>query len=196
MTESASKIHLPPLALIFDCDGTLADTMPLHYEAWQWTLGEHDIPFPEDRFYSLGGRPSHSIVALLAEEHGKTLDAMAVAELKEQRFVEQLDKVQAIEPVAQIAREQFGNMPMAVASGGTRLVVSRILEQLGISQLFNCVVTAEDTEKHKPEPDVFLFAAKQLNIAPERCLVYEDADLGVEAARRAGMQCIDIRLCD
>ncbi|QDS92412.1 Fructose-1-phosphate phosphatase YqaB [Roseimaritima multifibrata] len=196
MTESASKIHLPPLALIFDCDGTLADTMPLHYEAWERTMGEHDIPFPEDRFYSLGGRPSHSIVALLAEEHGKTLDAMAVAELKEQRFVEQLDRVQAIEPVAQIAREQFGNMPMAVASGGTRLVVSRILEQLGISQLFNCVVTAEDTEKHKPEPDVFLFAAQQLNIAPERCLVYEDADLGVEAARRAGMQCIDIRLCD
>ncbi len=182
--------------LIFDCDGTLADTMPLHYVAWQRTMAEYEIPFPEDRFYALGGQPTEAIVALLAGEHGKTVDVAQAAALKDQRFLEALPQVQAVDWVAAIARKSFGSLPMAVGSGSSRTTVLQTLRRLDLLHLFPCVVAAEDTARHKPEPDVFLRAAEQMGVLPAHCLVYEDADLGIEAARRAGMQCIDVRLPD
>lgn len=180
-------------AIIFDCDGTLADTMPPHFLAWRLTLGRYGMQLDEDRFYSLGGWPTDKIIELLAAEHGLTVDVAAVALEKENEFEVILHEVTAIDHVVGIARRYAGKMPLAVATGGVRRICERILEHVGILPLFNHIVTADDVERHKPNPDVFLEAARRLNVAPQHCLVYEDTDPGIEAAKRAGMHWIDVR---
>lgn len=181
--------------LIFDCDGTLADTMPLHFLAWQETMNRHDITLDEDRFYSLGGQPTVKIVQLLADEQSITVDAVAVAHEKEQAFLKRLPDVTPIEPVVEILREHEATLPMVVASGSHRAVVRQVLDHIGLGTVFSeaLIVGAEDTQLHKPNPDVFLEAARRIEIAPAYCRVYEDAELGIEAARRAGMECFDVR---
>ena len=181
--------------LIFDCDGTLADTMPLHFLAWRKTLNRHGMTLSEDRFYSLGGQPTVKIVALLAGEQGIEVDPVAVADEKEQSFLTRLEEVQPIAPIVEIVRANAGKLPMAVASGSHRAVVFDVLKIIGLDDLFDehTVVGAEDTELHKPNPDVFLEAARRIDVAPEKCRVYEDAELGIEAARRANMACFDVR---
>lgn len=181
------------MALIFDCDGTLTDSMPVHYVCWQKTMVAHGIEFTEDRFYALGGMPSDKIVELLSCEAGLALDGAAVAAQKEQAFLDTLHLLEPIAAVVEVARQNRGKRKMAVASGGFRHVIERQLRHVGIFDWFDALVTAEDTPRHKPEPDVFLEAARRLGASPAECLVYEDSDLGIEAARRAGMQWIDVR---
>jgi len=198
--EWVSVSWTPPAgttALIFDCDGTLADTMPVHYVAWRAMLLPYGIDFPEDVFYALAGMPSTQIVARLAAEQGIELPEGAIDQMvvdKEQGYVATIASVQPIEPVVAVARAARGTLPMAVASGGHRWVVRKTLEAIGVGDWFDAVVGAEDTERHKPEPDVFLEAARRLGVAPEGCVVFEDGEFGLEAARRAGMTGIDIRL--
>jgi HAD superfamily hydrolase (TIGR01509 family) len=180
-------------ALIFDCDGTLTDSMPIHYRSWRSTMLLHGIEFAEDRFYALGGVPSKTIIEMLAAEANLPLDAVAVADQKEQAFLEMLAELKPVADIFEVARLNRGKLKMAVASGGVRPVILAQLKQLGCDDWFDTIVTAEDTTRHKPEPDVFLEAARRLNVLPEHCRVYEDSDLGIEAARRAGMQWIDVR---
>ena len=184
-------------AFIFDLDGTLADTMPVHFGVWQVVARRHGLTFPESRFYALGGVPTTRIAAMLIEEAGLTLDAVAVAAEKERGYVEGLMsgalEISPIEPVIAIARARRAEGPLAIASGSSRRLVTRTLDALGIADWFGAVVAAEDTARHKPEPDVFLEAARRLGVAPARCTVYEDTDLGLEAARRAGMAGVDVR---
>ncbi|UUO05243.1 beta-phosphoglucomutase family hydrolase [Blastopirellula sp. J2-11] len=184
---------MPFDALIFDLDGTLADTMPAHYIAWRATMAKYGISFDEDRFYSLGGCPSQKIVELLAEEKGIVLDSHSVAIEKEEAFLLEIAEVNSIEPVVELVHEYRGRIPMAVATGAMRYVADLILAHIGLTGCFDACVTSEDTARHKPHPDVFLEAARQLKVEPERCRVYEDADLGVEAGRRAGMEVVDVR---
>jgi len=179
--------------LIFDCDGTLADTMPLHWRAWQAIAGRYGIQFPIDRFYSLGGVPSRDILKMLSAEQGLGLDHLAVAREKEAEYLPLLSQVEPINAVVGIARENFGKLPMAVASGGTRTGIEQVLDRLGIRSLFNAVVTSEMVERQKPAPDIFLEAARQLGVPPNQCRAYEDTDLGMRAIRAAGMQAIDVR---
>lgn len=180
-------------ALIFDCDGTLADTMPAHYLTWKAALEPHDIHFPEDLFYSLGGMPTHEIITLLGAQAGRSLDVEAIAMEKERFYYSELAHILPIEPVVAIAREHLGKIPMAVASGSLRRVVDQTLKTLNISDWFDAVVTADDVENHKPAPDIFLEAAKRLNVDPTACQAFEDGDLGLEAIRAAGMTAVDIR---
>ena len=180
-------------ALIFDCDGTLADTMPAHYQAWLEILRPHGIDFPEDRFYAMGGMPTDKIVVELCGEAGKRLDVNALVRDKALAFERRIDEVRPITKVVDVARTHRGQLPMAVASGGQRRMVERTLAKIGVLDWFPVVVTAEDTHRHKPEPDVFLEAARRLGVEPAACTVYEDTDLGLEAARRAGMRSVDVR---
>ncbi len=180
-------------AIIFDCDGTLVDSMPVHFVAWHETMIRYGISFPEDRFYSLGGVPSHRIIEILAGEQGIELDAIAVAHEKEQAFLDRVHLLVPIEIVVDVVRANRGVRPIAVASGGFRPIIEQQLRQFKMHDWFDAIVTAEDTAKHKPEPDVFLEAARRLGVSADRCIVFEDADLGVEAARRAGMPCVDVR---
>jgi HAD superfamily hydrolase (TIGR01549 family) len=179
--------------LIFDCDGTLADTMPAHFRAWTATLDRYGLTLSEERFYLLGGVPSHRIIATLSKEQGVAVDADEFSREKESAFLVHLESIRPIEPVVEVARRNRGVIPMAVASGGFRPVITRILSQLGILDWFDAIVTAEDTIRHKPDPDVFLEAARRINVAPEFCLVYEDTEVGLQAARLAGMKNIDVR---
>jgi HAD superfamily hydrolase (TIGR01509 family) len=180
-------------AIIFDCDGTLTDSMPVHYLAWHQTMTRYGIGFPEDRFYALGGMPSHRIIELLAGEQGISIDIETAAMEKEATFLEHLHRLQPIESVVNIADHFRHQIPIAVASGGFRDIIHRQLKAIGCQDWFDAIVTAEDTQRHKPFPDVFLEAADRLNVPANDCLVYEDSDLGLEAARAAGMDWIDVR---
>lgn len=181
-------------ALIFDCDGTLSDSMPVHYEATRQILHPHAIEFTWDRFYDLAGVPTPRVIQILAAEQGREVDATALAQAKERRFFELFDTIRPIEWVVARVRAAQGISRLAVASGGTREVVERQLRLCGLAEVFEAVVSAEDVARHKPAPDTFLEAARQLGVRPENCCVYEDADLGIEAARAAGMKYVDIRL--
>lgn len=182
-----------PEGLIFDCDGTLADTMPLHFIAWRDTLAKHDLEFSEDRFYAMAGQPTTYIIEVLMKEQGKQGDANVISDEKEEAFLKVLPQVQPIEPVVEVARQFRESKPMGVGSGSNRAVVEQVLKHIGLEDFFDAIVGAEDTEKHKPEPDVFLEVAKRIGVQPAKCCVYEDADLGIESARRAGMTWFDIR---
>ncbi len=182
-----------PKGLIFDCDGTMADTMPLHWRAWQMVTQRHGLHFPEDRFYSLGGVPSRDILKLLAAEQGRSLDHIAVAHEKEEAYLPLMAQVEPIHAVVEIARANHGKIPMAVASGGTHAIIERVLQHLGILHLFKTVVTSEDVVRQKPAPDIFLEAARRLGVPPQFCRAYEDTDLGMQAIQAAGMGAVDVR---
>jgi beta-phosphoglucomutase-like phosphatase (HAD superfamily) len=184
---------MPIDALIFDCDGTLAHTMPLHWEAWRKVAGRHGVYFTEQRFYELGGVPSRHILAMLKQEQSLSIDPLTVAKEKEHAYLETLHEVGPIEEVVAIARAHYGKLPMAVASGGTRPVIESVLVQIGIRPLFQAVVTSEDVVHQKPAPDIFLEAARRLSVPPDHCRAYEDTDLGMQAIRSAGMEAVDVR---
>jgi beta-phosphoglucomutase-like phosphatase (HAD superfamily) len=183
-----------PKALIFDCDGTLADTMPLHWRAWQVVTQRYGLHFPEDRFYRLGGVPSRDIMRMLSEEQSKPLDPIVASKEKEAVYVPFIPQVREVAEVVDIARKHYGILPMAVASGGNRVHINEVLTHLGIRQFFQAVVTSEDVTRQKPAPDIFLEAARRLGVAPQFCRAYEDTDLGLDAIRAAGMEAVDVRL--
>ena len=185
--------NFEPRGLVFDCDGTLADTMTLHWRAWQAISLRHDLHFPEDRFYSLGGVPSRDILKMLAEEQGRPIDHIAVAHEKENAYLPLMSTVEPIHAVVEIARANYGKIPMAVASGGTQPIIIGVLEHLKIRHLFDAVVTSEMVVNQKPAPDIFLEAARRIGVDPKFCRGYEDTDLGMQAIRSAGMDAVDVR---
>lgn len=174
-------------AYIFDCDGTLADSMPLHYRAWIEVLGLHNVELPEALFYEMGGIPTEEIIRILNGRHGTTMDPVAVAAHKEEIYISMLEEVMPIEPVIEFVHEFQGKLPIAVASGGQRAIVHKTLNSLGILEKFDAVVCAEDYKRGKPHPDPFLEAARQLNVPPPKCVVFEDSQIGIRAAEAAGM---------
>lgn len=179
--------------LIFDCDGTLVDTMPAHLEAWLETLGTFGLTLDEDRFYAMGGWPTRTVAKVLFDEAGIAIDLNKVTLHKESLYLKRLTDVTLIEPIVSIARHYRGKIPMAVATGATRAVCERTLNIVGIRDWFDVLVTADDVTRHKPEPDIFLESARKIGIEPAHCRVYEDADPGIEAAKRAGMEYVDVR---
>ena len=184
-------------ALIFDCDGTLADTMPIHFRAWTAMLEPHALAFSEEHFFEYAGMPSARIIGVLAGAQGRAFDTSIVETMvadKEALYVDMLDAVRPVASVLAVADRHRGVLPMAVASGGEGWVVRRTLATIGAEEWFDAIVGAEDTEHHKPEPDVFLEAARRLGVVPEACVVFEDSDLGLLAAARAGMHSVDIRM--
>ena len=177
-------------AYIFDCDGTLADTMPLHYRAWVEEVSARGGEFPEDLFYSLGGVPAPGVVEFLNHRYNLTMPVEETALLKEARFEALLSQVKPIQPVIDFMLGKSGRYPLAVGSGGYKSVVLATLEFLGIREHFQAVVTYDDVTHPKPAPDTYLLAAQLLGVEPSRCLVFEDTPLGLQCAKNAGMQCV------
>jgi len=175
---------------IFDLDGTLVDTMPLHYAAWEAALRSAGLKgrLDEGLFYELGGMPSRRVAALLGARHGLQLDPESVSLEKEALFKGSLQKLELIGPVIEFARRVGRTHPVAVASGGTRDVVRSTLDKTGLAPLFPVVVTADDVVHGKPAPDMFLLAARLMGVEPGCCLVFEDGQPGVKAAEAAGMK--------
>lgn len=181
-------------AVIFDCDGTLVDSMPAHFEAWCEALSLYGAGgiFKEDVFFAMGGRPTMDIVVELNDEYDLKLDPVAVAFAKREAFLKRLSSVTLIDEVAAFAESLRGKVPMAIATGGTRMIVEKTLRIVGISDWFDEVVTADDVSEGKPAPEVFLKAAKLLEVSPTDCLALDDAPAGIIAAQRAGMQVISV----
>jgi beta-phosphoglucomutase-like phosphatase (HAD superfamily) len=180
--------------LIFDCDGTLTNSMPLHYLAWHETMTRYGIEFPEPRFYAMGGMPSEKIIEVLSSEQGVTVDVDLATEEKEANFIARIPEVERLAHVTDIAERHLHRIAMSVASGGMRDIVADQLRAIGVADWFPVLVGSEDTELHKPEPDVFLCAAERMGVDPKRCLVFEDSPLGFQAAQKAGMDWVDVRL--
>ncbi len=192
------KLNIPPgefAGYIFDLDGTLVDTMPLHYRAWNRAMQLAGLrePLSEDLFYSLGGVPTRRVAKLLAEHYGLAIDVEKVFHQKEALFLELRSEMKLIDAVVAFARQAAATrIPVSVASGGPRDIVGHTLELMHLKDLFPVVVTPEDVVHGKPAPDLFLLAAKKMGVAPEKCLVFEDAEPGFKAAEAAGMKWVRV----
>lgn len=186
---------MPPFsALIFDCDGTLANTLPAHFKAWAKSLQPVGATISRKWYYKYCGTSAEEMLQILKDSFGYQFDSKLVIQERQKYYQLLINTVQEIGAVAEIARSHYGQVPMAVASGGERIVVETTLNSIGLGNLFDVVVSINDVERGKPEPDIFLLASQRLEIAPKHCIVYEDTDVGLEAARRAGMRAIDIRV--
>lgn len=179
---------------IFDCDGTLADSMPLHHQAWTHALNESGAPFdfPYEQMCSWGGKSLQGTVADLNTQHGTRLDASRIRSSLA-RFIQQhLPSVQPRAHIVELARELATQAPVAVASGGHRQDVHITLNAIGVRDLFEVIITQDDVTHSKPAPDIFLIAAERLGVKPTECLVYEDSPTGIAAAKAAGMDVIRV----
>jgi beta-phosphoglucomutase-like phosphatase (HAD superfamily) len=188
-------LPLPPgefRAYLFDCDGTIADSMPLHYLAWRQALEPWGCDLPEDLFYAWGGRPVADIIADLNAQQGLAMPVAAVAERRERLFQELLPKISAVPGVLEHIEDAYGRVPFAVVSGSTRESVTASLTALGLLDRFDVLVCAGDYARPKPDPEAFLAAAALLGVAPDDCVVFEDTDLGIQAATAAGMASVRI----
>ncbi len=181
------------MALLFDCDGTLADTMTLHYEAWHETLRLRGIDCPRAFIDEHAGVPTDLIVEELNARWGVALDPEQISVEKEGRFREQIHRTEPVEEVLATAHAYHGKLPMAVVSGGVGELVKATLLAIDALALFPVIVTADDPVKPKPAPDVFVEAARQLGVEPTKCHVFEDGDPGIVAAKAAGMTFTDVR---
>jgi HAD superfamily hydrolase (TIGR01509 family) len=189
------KLKLPDgsfRAYLFDCDGTIADSMPLHYVAWNKALGEWNCALEEDLFYEWGGRPIAEIIATLNERHGLTMPVETVARREEHFYYQLLPQLKAVPEVLEHIEAQHGRTPFAVVSGSTRETVTASLVSLNLLDRFDTLVCAGDYKKSKPDPEAFLVAAARLGVTPEACLVFEDTEMGIQAAKSAGMAAVKV----
>jgi HAD superfamily hydrolase (TIGR01509 family) len=184
------KLKLPAgnfRAYLFDCDGTIVDSMPLHYVAWKKALGERNCPFDEKLFYSWGGKPVDEIISSLNRMHGLKMPVQEVGVRKEGLYFDLLPQLKVIPEVLEHIEAQHGKIPFAVVSGGRRASVVKSLTVVHLLDKFDAIVGAGDYVNSKPAPDGFLIAATKLGVAPCDCLVFEDTNLGIQAAAAAGM---------
>jgi len=179
-------------AYLFDCDGTIADSMPLHYVAWSKALAQWNCEISEDLFYAWGGMPVAKIIATLNEKRGLNMPVEDVARRMEGFYLEILPQLTAVPEVLEHIKASHGLIPLAVVSGSTRESVTASLEALEILDKFDTLVCAGDYQRGKPDPEAFLIAAGRLGIAPASCLVFEDTDMGIQAAAAAGMASVKV----
>jgi len=184
------KLKLPAgsfRAYLFDCDGTIVDSMPLHYKAWKKALGEWNCSFDEGLFYSWGGRPVREIIGSLNQMNGLEMPVELLAQRKEDYYHDQLPQLQTIPEVVEVIEAEHGRIPLAVVSGSRRNSVVNSLSTVHLLDKFETIVAAEDYKNGKPAPDGFLLAAERLGVAQKECLVFEDTEMGIQAATAAGM---------
>ena len=179
--------------LVFDCDGTIADTMPLHYQAWLAALAPHGVDFPEALFYEFGGIPTDKIIEILNDRHGKQMPVHETAHYKEDLFEAMIPQITPIEPIVKVVREFHGKLPMAVATGGYRKIAEKTLRSMHLFDFFDVLICKEDVIHGKPAPDTFLEAARRIGVDPTHCMAFEDAVMGIQSARAAGMLVFDVR---
>ncbi|WP_374033675.1 HAD family hydrolase [Bdellovibrio bacteriovorus] len=179
-------------ALLFDFDGTVADTMPAHLTAWNKALDKYDLTLSREQHLSWAGRPTARIVEMMNELHKTDINPEQFVKEKEAHYLASLNDVTTIASVMEIIEHYHGKIPMAIVTGSRRKIVELTMNQLGLQKYFDTLVCAEDYTQGKPAPDCFLLAAAKVKIAPTDCLAFEDAVLGIEAAHTAGMHCLKV----
>lgn len=181
------------LALIFDLDGTLVDSMPLHLEAWKEICATKGVAFTSEEFYSLAGVPADQIFKIINEKYGSDFDPQEDSLAKEAIYMRKIGKLKVIEPVFEVAKKYYGKLPMSIGTGSPGQHSWEAVRTLGLDQYFDILVSKNDVKEGKPNPETFLKCAKAMNIDPQYCQVFEDGDPGLEAAKIAGMIPTDIR---
>lgn len=181
--------------LIFDLDGTLANTMPLHMEAWRQACRSFGMDMSSEFLRSFTGTPGKNIAIAIINHYGKGdhLDPELIAARKKDNFRNMQYLVKEIKPVADLVRTYHGKLPIALGTGGHRETVMDTLEVIAMTGYFKHIVTADDVSKHKPDPETFMKCADMMGISPAKIMVFEDGDLGINAALTAGMQPVDVR---
>ena len=180
--------------LIFDCDGTLVDSMPLHMDAWKHAFLCVNEDYNQEYLDSKKGMKESDIIEIYNRDFHKNLDPEILVFIKHQYFNEHFKLLKPIKKIVDVVDENHKRLPMSVVSGSRRDIVHRELEFIGIKDKFDFILTADDKFKPKPAPDKFLEAARLMKLDPEDCLVFEDGDLGINAAKIAGMKTIDVRI--
>ena len=179
--------------LIFDLDGTIADTMPIHYIAWKKTLAKYGVSLSEKRFYSLARIPVYETVNELNRIFSVKMDAGKVSVEKEQEYERNMSMAKPIEPAVRLIRKYAGKIPFSIGTGTGRIIAEKTLKIIGLASYFPVIVTSGDVKNGKPNPETFLLCAKLMKIEPSKCQVFEDSELGFQAARKAGMMMTDIK---
>ena len=174
-------------ALIFDLDGTIADTMPVHFLAYKNILRDYGIEFTPEIFATLAGIPAVGTIQKLNEMFGTQMDPVKIGHYKENEYEKIMHKMKPVAPVVELVTKYHGKLPMAVGTGGYKRLAWKSLEILGLSDYFEILVSGEDVEHSKPHPETFLKCAALMGVKPEVCHVFEDGELGIEAATAAGM---------
>ncbi len=181
-------------AFIFDCDGTLVDSMPMHNQMWQHVLERHGLPQAFSRTVELAGTPDQQIIAILNREYGTNLNAAIISAEKLDLALQHTEQITPITAVVNIAKQFYKKIPLAVVSGGERAIVEKTLMNHQLQNLFEIIICADVPVKAKPSPEIFFYTAQQLNISPGKCHVFEDGDGGIIGASQAGMSVTDVRL--
>lgn len=187
------KVYQEARALIFDLDGTLSDSLPVHIAAWEKTGEKYGFKFDPKIAYELTGRPVIEFAWRILENSGLSVTPEEIIQMKYRLFRESGNLLKPVKEVFSIVKEYHGKLPMAVGTGGSRKSAEFQLKELQITDYFDAIVTADDVTRHKPDPDTFLKCAEIMGIKPEVCQVFEDGNLGIEAAKRAGMMVTDVR---
>lgn len=180
-------------ALIFDLDGTLADSIPTHIHCWQEACNTFGYMFKEEMLIEMTGMPTRTFAEYIKKDSGCSLSVDEIMQLKQNRFYQLANTIKPIEIMAGFVKKNYGKIPMSIGTGGSKISSGLILQATGLKQYFNIVVTSDDVIKHKPEPDTFLKCAELMGVAPEFCQVFEDGNPGIEAARKGGMLVTDVR---
>ncbi len=187
------EIHPNAKALIFDLDGTLSDSLPVHIASWNAVCEKLNCTFDERILVEMTGAPTLSFAERIKREQNLEISADELVVLKQQEFWKNINQIKPHDAVIELMKNAHGKIPMAVGTGASRTSAMLQMKELGIDQLFDFIVTADDVDRHKPEPDTFLRCAELMGVDPEFCQVFEDGELGMQAAQTAGMLLTDVR---
>lgn len=187
------EIHPKAKALIFDLDGTLSDSLPVHIASWHVVCEKLNCTFDERILVEMTGMPTISFALRIKKENNLLIDAKEIVIMKQKEFWRNINHIKPHIAVINLMKSAYGKIPMAVGTGASRQSAMLQMKELMIDHFFDVIVTADDVDSHKPEPDTFLKCAQMLNVEPQYCQVFEDGELGMLAAQTAGMFLTDVR---
>ena len=187
------EIHPTAKALIFDLDGTLSDSLPVHIASWHVVCRRLNCTFDERILVEMTGMPTISFAERIKREQNLEVNAEEIVKMKQQEFWNNINRIKPHDAVVKLMKDAHGKIPMAVGTGASRQSAMLQLKELGIAHFFDVIITADDVQLHKPEPETFLQCAQKLNVEPQFCQVFEDGELGMFAAQAAGMLLTDVR---
>ncbi len=189
----AITVHPEAKALIFDLDGTLSNSLPVHVKTWQMIGDKYGFDFDPQIIHDMTGRPTIEFAKHVVERYGVKESPEKLVQLKQQSFWDLAHLLEPVELVTKLVKDNHGKLPMAVGTGASGKSAEVQLKALGLTKYFDVIISADDVKKHKPEPDTFLECARLMNIDSKECQVFEDGDLGITAAKTAGMFVTDVR---
>jgi beta-phosphoglucomutase family hydrolase len=187
------KVHSNAKALIFDLDGTLSDSLPVHVETWNKIGEKLGFKFDPQIVYEMTGRPTIEFAEHVVKRYQLDADPHEIVRMKQQSFWKMAHLLKPVDEVVALVKANYGKIPMSVGTGASRRSAEVQLKELNLTHYFDAIVSADDVTSHKPNPETFLECARLMNIEARFCQVFEDGDLGISAAEKAGMMVTDVR---